>query len=267
MGPFRVNARSRSVSVFLKSGVTGKLFTQHSVCDETLESCALDLSVRNLSFVLLAIYRPCSGNVDQFCDRVTSILSSNRIKRRLVVVAGDININLLNAEDNNVLNFLGSMRSLFLIPTIRHPTRFSPTDVTVATCLDHIWINHSQWNTSGILYHSVTDHCPSFVYLDCAVTENPIDKNYKVRFRLENETSLDRFKSCVANKCWDQFLCITDVNISTNEFISCIDDLYCKSIPLVTKQISYERLHKPWIDGPLINLLRRKSEFFLSLQI
>ena len=110
-----------------------------------VKSSALDLSVRNLSFVLFAIYCPCSGNVDQFSDRVTSILSSNRIKRREVVVAGDINIILLNAEDNNVINFLGSMRSLFLIPTIRHPTRFSPTDVTVATCLDHISINHSQW--------------------------------------------------------------------------------------------------------------------------
>ena len=75
---------------------------------------ALDLSVRNLSFVLLGIYRSCSGNVDQFSDRVTSVLSSNKIKRRHVVVSGDININLLNAEDNNVLDFLGSMRSLFL---------------------------------------------------------------------------------------------------------------------------------------------------------
>ena len=91
--PLVFNARSGCVSVFLKSYVTGELYNQHSVCDETLESCALDLSVRNLSFVLFAIYRPYSGNVDQFSDRVTSILSSNRIKRRHVVMTGDININ------------------------------------------------------------------------------------------------------------------------------------------------------------------------------
>ena len=87
-------------------------------------------------------------------------------------------------------------------------------------------MNHSQWNTSGILYHCVNDHCPSFVYLDCAVSENQIDKNYKVRFRLENETSLDKFKSYIANKSWDNILCNTDVNTSTDEFISCIDGLY-----------------------------------------
>ena len=111
------------------------------------------------------MYRPPSEPIQNFIDSLIPILTNDTLSNaEIVLLAGDMNVNLLDSNSQSVNAYRNIMNSLFFIPSITKATRF-PNDLTRETPsnLDHIWLNKIVPFSAGILNIDFTDHCPVFI--------------------------------------------------------------------------------------------------------
>ena len=72
-----------------------------------VESVWVKLNSNNNEFIVSSMYRHPNGNIDHFVDSIEPIFSN--IKDNVTyMVAGDIDINLMNTEDAKTSNYLTS---------------------------------------------------------------------------------------------------------------------------------------------------------------
>ena len=100
---------------------------------------------KNKNNLFSVMYRPPSDDVtvfEKFCD---NLLSANNKTSKIIIFAGDLNINVLDFESNKkVQDFLSSMFQYNMIPTITKPTCLTRN---TATPIDHIITNTVAFNT------------------------------------------------------------------------------------------------------------------------
>ena len=92
-----------------------------------------------------------------------------------VYIMGDFNIDLLKCETSQVSqDFLLSLRSCYLIPTVDKPTRVHRTS---ATLIDNIFVNNpDKLLASGNIISDISDHFSQF-----CITTSAKDKFRQVK--------------------------------------------------------------------------------------
>ena len=101
-----------------------------------VENCWIELDTGNNKYQIGAIYRHCNGSILHFNEALNHKLSALN-DNILTVIGGDTNINILNQDHAETMDYTSTFFSHNFIPQILTPTRI--TDDT-ATCLDHIFI-------------------------------------------------------------------------------------------------------------------------------
>ena len=99
----------------------------------------------------------------QFTDEMSSLLDKLYREDKLIYLAGDYDINLLNVDTHvQTSSFVDLLYSHHLFPLISRPTRITPTS---ASLVDYIFTNNiSNFESSinGILVSDISDHFPIF---------------------------------------------------------------------------------------------------------
>ena len=111
----------------------------------------------------------------EFVCLFTSYLRNLLNLKLPVIVAGDINLNLLNPD--NIDMFINNLFGCSLRPHITRPTRVNPNSPTTGfSILDHIWVSDDfPGANSYVLRVGITDHFPvCFVLSALTLNSNPI---------------------------------------------------------------------------------------------
>ena len=267
---FRCGRRSGGVSVFVRESLSCHKLNEFSVVNDTIESCVVKISLVSLNFFIFAVYRPHSDNICNFTNALQTVLTNSCLKHD-VCLLGDLNINLLDVHNSDVVCFSAMMRTFNFVPVITKPTRFpSSTLNQSASLLDHIWLNFTSdySNCSGIILDNITDHCTTFLTL--SKTDLLVDNSHdmiEVRFRLENEGNIEKFKVAISSINWDILTGFADINIATSYFIKTVNDIYCKCFPLMLKKISRKRNCKPWLTPEILKHVKYKSIRFKKCKL
>ena len=92
----------------------------------------------------------------------------------MFILGGDINIDLLKANLTSTQNYLDTMLSYNLIPSIIIPTRFTDRSTTL---IDHIFIRLPKLKlnnmiTSGNFITDISDHLCNFAIIDTSIKNN-----------------------------------------------------------------------------------------------
>ena len=141
--------QSGGVTILYKSCLTISLVEIFSVCNNTIESCAVRIKINDATFVIVFIYRPHSGTIENFTEAVSGMISQLGGKLCLV---GDFNINLADTDCERIGMFKYTLQTYHSIPIITSPTRFpSNLNVIEPTMIDHIWIDFFDYFMSGVL--------------------------------------------------------------------------------------------------------------------
>ena len=155
-----------------------------------VESIFIDLKYNGNIITIGSVYRHPSGSVPHFTESLNNCLSKFNDKN-MFILGGDINIDLLKANISTTQNYLDTMLSYSLIPSIIIPTRFTDRSTTL---IDHIFIRlpKSKLNnmiTSGNFITDISDHLCNFAIIDTEI------KRSKVRpfIRLYNKENTERF--------------------------------------------------------------------------
>ena len=91
----------------------------------TMERLSIEISNNDIKNIIFNIvYRPLDGDLVVCESYFQSIVSHNSIKNKIVILAGNFDINVLEFEQNKkVQNFFNLMFQFGLVPTINKPTK------------------------------------------------------------------------------------------------------------------------------------------------
>ena len=210
------------VGLFVDKSINCKI--RHDLCWMTdhLECICLDCQRLSMKpFAIGSLYRPPNSDISQFNSDLLTILNDlTRSKHRLAFLAGDFNLNLLNADRHAPTGeFLNNLQSFNFTPTIRNPTRISKIS---ATLIDNIFVNNVECEyRSAIVYSDISDHLPVVLRMSRSCFKSHLMRNIATK-RYFDPKNIDKFNSELANENWDSLYSMiescADPNVAFNEF-------------------------------------------------
>ena len=110
------------------------------------------------------VYRHPSSNLETFLNNFYLVISKINKERKLCLISGDFNINLLNFDKHpSTKDFINTLGSFFLEPHILKPTKITNHS---STLIDNMFFNSIEYQTvRGNLFHDLTDHLPNFLII------------------------------------------------------------------------------------------------------
>ena len=253
------------VSIFCDSHLYRmKKIEELCFCNDTIESCVAEIVCDenpSQKYVIVAVYRPHTDSIENFTEQLFQILTSNIISNEVIIIAGDMNVNISASNCMSSNDYLSVLSSLHFMPAITLPTRhvFSETS-TVSTTLDHIFINKLISFHSAVFDYDLSDHCGTAIIFDeCHLdTKN----TFKHVFRPFTESNLQKLEAKLNDTSWGTLLASENVNIQFDKFVEYLDKMYCDCFPVKTKQISAKRRNNPWITDETMKKIRQKSIYY-----
>ena len=199
-----------------------------------IESKFLRLKSQKLEIIVGAIYRHPDGKTTHFNEKWQNTFK-NLKDNEICIVGGDINIDLININCEQVSNYLDNIMSVNMYPVIQAPTRFTDRS---STLIDHIlvklpakYINNKV--TAGNLIHDLTDHLPNFVFIDFTI---PLILN-RPYIRLLTKRKIASYKAKFLEikpllSINNNEICTPDVNNCFTDFIEHLGNIYNDNFPL-----------------------------------
>ena len=125
------------------------------------ESLFIEFVYNGILYTVGGIYRHPSGNVSHFVSSLETILTKLD-DRKNVILAGDMNIDLIKHTNENVMSYMSTMMSYRCLPYVTLPTRITQFSTT---CIDHIFVKKSHKEKvlstlCGMFYCDISDHLP-----------------------------------------------------------------------------------------------------------
>ena len=124
------------------------------------------INAKQKNVLLGCICRHPRNTDDDFLVYMQSILEKVNKENKLLVIAGDFNLNVLKHDtDDKIKDFLNLMLSNHCQPMIMQPTRFSSENRP--SLVDNIFINSIEHDTySGNTISKITGHLPNFIFIN-----------------------------------------------------------------------------------------------------
>ena len=181
----------------------------------------------------------------------------------LYYITGDFNIDVLKCESSQISqDFLLSLWSCYLIPTVDKPTRVHRTS---ATLIDNIFVNNpDKLIASGNIISDISDHFSQF-----CITKSAKDKLQQVKsikIRGYSKYSADRFNDELSEADWNPI--ITNGTNCANKLFSSFykyNTIVNKHAPM--KELSKRKakqLSKPWITNGIKAAIKIKNKLYAS---
>jgi hypothetical protein len=244
------------VSIYIRSFIDCTVESNVKMINSSIESLCVSFKLDNKRYNLLGLYRPPSGDAKLFLNHLSDIL--HNIKG-CCMVAGDFNLNILNAHISNppaqLINiFVANGYSL----GVTKPTRPNPSDNQRSSLIDQIWFNGVINNCkSSIIDYLISDHHGIFFQLKIGSVIEKV--TYKSKYRLTScSESLSKFRISLSKIKWDDVLLNLSVDSAFTEFESIIYKLYNKYFPIKCKTISRRTDCAPWFDEEIKMAIKRK---------
>ena len=263
------------VSVFVLSNLYRiRKINELSICDEKIETCVAQVIPKNSTdsscHFIVAIYRPHTDTVDNFVDALHQILIHPILHNQIVILAGDMNINITREFDTRAQNYLSLLGSLNFIPTITKPTRF-PSSInnplaSSPSTLDHIFINQIKDFRSIIFDYDISDHCgTALVFLqNDSINSNPLPR--KITFRPYSEQNFAELYDKLSSTNWDLVLAQTDHDHQLLSFSNHVNSLYRACFPKKIKILTENRKKKDSLLQQQYGKLKLNLAIFNSLK-
>ena len=167
--------RGGGVGIFVHSNYKYDIIHELSKIEDGHESIFVKVFINQNQYkVIGSIYRPPSGNIQNFNDWINDLLANFETNSEFknaeeIILSGDFNINLLNHKDHIPTNeFFNSLISSSFLPAISLPSRINENS---STLIDNIFSN--KWKShqkGGLLLSSISDHLP-ILYVDTIISQ------------------------------------------------------------------------------------------------
>jgi len=180
-----------------------------------------------------------------------------------VVVLGDFNIDLLKCNSSSYSHdFITSLQSCYLMPTIDKPTRVRNSS---ATLIDNIFVNNpEQIMACGNVVSDISDHFSQFCILKSMKDKMQVNK---FKMRDFSRFSAECFNAELSQVDWDAITLANSSNVNNlfSSFYNKLNKIVNKHAPIKTiSNRKARQLSKPWITKGLRTSIKIKNKLYAS---
>jgi len=253
----RTQSKGGGAALFIDKMYKCKVVSNKSFVMENIMECVTVEIEREKerNIQISCMYRKPGSCIDTFREKIEELYNRHNNKK-ILFVCGDFNVDLLNPQQHNsTTEFINSMYSNSLYPTITRPTRITTHS---ATLIDNIFTNViDRPVSSGLIITDISDHLPVF-----AIIQNCMQKNKDITTimmkRKKTQDAINSFKQDLLRQDWKSVY-VSDVNWAYETFMTIISGLYDKHCPLAKKIVKQKYVEKPWISKGIINACKKKK--------
>ena len=264
----RSNRVHGGVTVFISNKLLSEQLNDLTLINDQIEINSIKITSNTTSIIVCAVYRPHSKHeyIEEFCNNLCTLLQSNTLKNKKIILIGDLNINLLEHTTHNPTNnFLATLQTMNLFPHISRPTRFpDSSNLGEPSLLDHIYTNFNNNFSSGIIHYPLSDHLPIFLNIFVPTKQNNL---HKIEFRIINQTNKEKFGQSINMINWNALLQAEDIDDNCLIFLNKLKEIFYNCFPLQTKQITEKRLNSPWLSQAVLNSIKSKNFLYKDFKI
>lgn len=170
------------------------------ITEKEFELCAAEFAFDSFQFVLLGVYRSPSSNVKNFCNKLEATLKIVCNKFKNVIIAGDLNINVLK-DDNEHKLLRDTIKGYGIEYLVDFPTRITENS---CSAIDNILINFNRDITrvTGI-NTQLSDHDGQMLEIFCRKTKIVNTKNIITKYgRKFSDHNISNFSKRLAQENW-----------------------------------------------------------------
>ena len=258
------NKRGGGVSVFIKQSYMAVPITELNTTKPCIETVFVRIQTKpllnNRGIVIGCIYRPPHSDQVSFIEEFTAICEALKDRNEDVYICGDINLNLLSANQNaHIANFINTVLSFEYVPLINKPTRLTGTGSS-ATLIDNIFVRNMHNNyEGGIVITDISDHFLIFCVLQSEVPQKADSFSLKRNFSNNNR---NLFKRMIANINWSDIYDCVDTQSAYHYLHATIRSNFDKCFPKETYKNTYkDRL--PWLTNELKQQIKKKNRLYV----
>ena len=180
-----------------------------------------------------------------------------------VYVIGDFNICLMKSEISNISNdFLLSLQSCYLIPTIDKPTRVRNNS---ASLIDNIFVNNpNHVLISGNIISDISDHFSQFCIIKSPRQRHKINKT---KIRDYSRFSEYSYASDVAQVNWNEMFLKggNDIDKIFSTFYNKLNEIVNRHAPMkLLSRRKIKQFSKPWITRGIRSSIKVKNKLFAN---
>lgn len=177
--------------------------------EKVIECSAIKLT--ELQVVVISIYRPPNGEIDEFLLRLELILEDIISCTDTIIVGGDFNIDL-GKNDSNSKKLLDTFKRFNINHLINEPTRIVGS---ANTTIDNIFTNTNDCEAE-VLVSALSDHLAQRMTM---ALRKGHSKKPKIEKRLFHKERLQVIKHELRNVDWAPVMSLNNVNLSYANFI------------------------------------------------
>lgn len=220
--------------------------------DKVFECCSVTYKINDTLFILVGIYRTPGVMYDRlFLERLDLTLHVLTEMYSNVVLAGDININVLNKATKPYEELCNILKQHNVHYTVNFPTRVTDE---CESAIDNILTNLPKelYSIEGIITE-LSDHDAQLLKINVK-SKKHINKILTMSCRKFTRANIDAFNNSLSNETWSD-LYNASVETKYDVFNSVLTYYFDLCFPLVKSRIN--RSNEKWINAELI---REKEE-------
>ena len=254
---YPINNRCGGVALLIKRGIDYAII-KHNINSQFIETLVAKIKTNQGYTYVTGIYKHPSLNIKEFQSLISKHI--NDIPSRCtLIIAGDINIDLLKIkEDNQVKNYFDKIQSLNCTQLINAPTRIANVSKTL---IDHIYVrsSYSIKIKRGIFLNQISDHLCTFVNIGI---KPRVEYCCRPKVRILSENNMESFKNSLKNLDTEiKNDSSSNSNMKWTHFIDIIKEKFDSSFPL--KRVSKTKFRsKNWITPGIIKSSKTKEKYY-----
>lgn len=206
--------------------------------------------------IVMSIYRPPTGDINIFINRLDEALCLFCHENATIIVAGDFNVDLL--VDNRNSSDLCSLFSSYNI----HPTFLEHTRITSnsKTCIDNIFTNYENVCDAEVIHSLISDHTAQKLTIEInkSITPNFVYK------RIFNDSNKKKFTNRLSQTDWYSIYEIEKQNVNEQweKFMNIFMTVFEDTFPL--KKISTKKSANSFKNDPKVRECKNRLDILYT---
>uniref|UniRef100_A0A1B6KMS7 Reverse transcriptase domain-containing protein n=1 Tax=Graphocephala atropunctata TaxID=36148 RepID=A0A1B6KMS7_9HEMI len=217
-----------------------------NLCEEKqFEFCATVFLIKKFKFVLIGLYRSPNSNVNVFLDRLSCLIDLVVKKYPYIILAGDLNINVLKNSSEHV-KLKNILKSFDMNYTVNFPTRVFQGSVSA---IDNFLtsLKKCQILVTGVIT-MLSDHDGQVLEI-VHTHKNNVRNNYLINIKRDfSEENKGTFKGLLEKETW-QTVFLSPVNQKFDIFYSTLTNYFNLAFP--KKFFKTKKCQNKWINQEL----------------
>lgn len=256
------NGLGGGIKLYVKNSIQSRILNEFTFINDLFEILSVELLFGNRKAVLTSVYHPPTSSIIRNNDFIESLAFHLGLLVQMklpLIVAGDMNINLLNPHNNiHVNTFVNSLFELGLSPLINIPTKVNIGNaITRFSILDHIWMSGElRCDKSFVIPVGITDHFPVGVTVKFPFRN--VLTNITQNVRPLRERGKTTFRILLSNI---QLNVLQDFNSTYNDYLSKLFEYYNAAFP-VHMRTNKPKQQAPWMTPRLRECIRKKAKLY-----